>query len=220
MKEIDVLGVKIKDFPLKELIKMATEYMSTPGVNTMSWLSANVLLSVSENVEEQMPWIEALDLMVCDQSGLLRSGRAAAQLHKDGKSEDFMENFFKYLGTNGASIAIIGDSNDIIERVYKSLREFSQRLNIISRYVITNPDDMDDLFNEINSDFPKVIITCVPWLIQGPLLETARVVSNGSLWISLLPEMYADNSQTMMKKNEAFFDRFIFGRRVANYQKQ
>ena len=55
MKEISVLGVNIKDYPLKELLKLSTEYLAGPGVHTMSWLSANVLLSVSEMQRNRDP---------------------------------------------------------------------------------------------------------------------------------------------------------------------
>lgn len=220
MKEIDVLGVTIRDYPLKELIKNATDFLTTPGVKTMSWLSANVLLNVSENTEEQLPWVDALDLTVCDQAGLLKSGRAASQLHIDGKSEDFMENYFRYLGNNGASIALVGDNTENIEHLAKKLRGYSSKLNIISRHAYENADFMDDLFNQLNMEFPKVVITCLPWTLQGPLVEMAKEVSNSAFWISMLPEMFSENNTTMVKKNEAFFDRFLFGRRVASYQKK
>ena len=70
MKVINVLGVKIKDFPLKELLMKSSDYMSIPGVHTLSWLSANTLLTVSENVE-QTDWINDLDLMI-NQKNLLQ----------------------------------------------------------------------------------------------------------------------------------------------------
>ncbi len=219
MKEISVLGVNIKDYPLKELLKLSTEYLAGPGVHTMSWLSANVLLSVSENAEEQRPWVDDLDLMICDQAGILKRGRAASELHRDGKSEDFMENFFKYLGTNGASITLICDSIDDIEHLHKKLRGYSDRLNIISRYVYEGIDYMDDLFNQINGDFPKIVITLLPWTSQGPLLDMARQMSSASLWICMLPEMLVPGNAPIHKKNEAFLDRFMFGRRVATYEK-
>ena len=219
MKEINVLGVNIKDYPLKELLKLSTDYLMGPGVHTMSWLSANVLLSVSENQQEQGPWVEDLDLMLCDQAGLLKSGRAASQLHRDGKSEDFMENFFKYLGTNGATVSIVSDSINSGEHLYKKLRGYSDRLNIISRHVYENSDDMDDLFNNLNLENPKLVITCLPWVRQGPLLDMARQISNAAFWISVLPEMILEDKATIVEKNEAFLDRFLFGRRVATYQK-
>ena len=219
MKTIDVLGVTVKDFPLKELLKKASDSLTEPGVQTLSWLSANVLLSVGENIE-QREWIDSLDLMICNQAGLLKSGRAAGQLHKDGKSEDFMSTFLKYLGSNGSSIATVCDEEERAIRFDEFICEFSDRLNITERALINNADKLDDLNNRLNEIGPRVVLTCVPWNLQGPMFEAAKRVSNASLWIAFLPEMVDEMSGSRDKKTEAFFERFLFGRKVASYEKE
>lgn len=218
MKTINVLGVKIKDFPLKELLNKTSEYMSTPGVQTLSWLSANTLLTVSEN-PEQTDWINDLDLMICDQAGILKSGRAASQLHIDGKSEDFMVNYLNYLAHNKAQIVLISDDENRMRQFKKMLRLRNSKLHITDDFLIKDVAAMDDLFNDINEAFPKIVFTCVSWTMQGPLLDEARRLSSAALWVSFLPEMVAEMQGDKRTKNEGFFERFLFGRRVANYEK-
>lgn len=218
MKEIDVLGVTIKDYPLKELLMHASDYLSAPGLQTMSWLSANVLLSVTEDLI-QRDWVDELDLMICDQAGILKSGRAASQLHKDGKSEDFTANYLKYLGSTGSTIAIVCDNEARIESFSRYINDYSDRLKIVDTVMISDIDKMDDLFNRLNQVSPRVVFTCVPWTMQGPILEMARRMSNSSFWISFLPELVEEAIGVKNNKREAFFERFVFGRKVANYTK-
>ncbi len=219
MREIDVLGVTIKDYPLKELLNKTSEFLNNDGVKTMSWLSANVILSVSENYE-QREWVDSLDLMICDQAGVLKTGRAAAQLQIDGKSEDFLENHLKYLANNGASLVFVSDRIQNLDKFSEWIGKHNDRLNITGSYLIDKVDDMDDLFNRLNTDMPQVVYTCLPWLIQGELLARAREVSNASFWLSFLPEMINGDSSDTENKGSAWFERFIFGRRVVNYKKK
>lgn len=218
MREIDVLGVTIKDFPLKELLGKACDALNERGVTTLSWLSANVILSVSENYD-QRPWVDSLDLMICDQAGILNSGRAAMQLHKDGKSEDFLENYFKHLANNKATISLVCDSVSQLDSFEQWLKKHNDKLNIAGLYIIEKIDDMDDLFNQLNTEMPQVIFTCLPWLIQGELVSNARQFSNASIWLSFLPEMIDNDSNSPETKGTAWFDRFIFGRKVASYKR-
>ena len=217
MKTFDVLGVTIKDYSLKELLTQASDFLLTPGLKTVSWLSANVLLSVS-NSPKQHEWVDSLDLMICDQAGILKSGRAAMQLHKDGKSEDFIDNYFKYIASNKTSIALVCDSHEKLNLFEKFLNSQNDRLNIIDRFIISDTDMCDDLFNELNETSPRLVFTCIPWAMQGPVLDEARRMSNARVWMSFLTEMVYEDSRE--KNREAFFDRFIFGRRVANYEKE
>lgn len=218
MKVINVLGVKIKDFPLKELLMKCTDYMSVPGVHTLSWLSANTLLSVSENAE-QTDWINNLDLMICDQAGILKSGRAASQLHIDGKSQDFMNNYLNYLTHAKTPIALISDDENRMRQFKKMLRLRNNKLHIIDDFILNDTENMDDLFNGLNEDFPRIVFTCLSWTMQGPLFEEARRMSSASMWVGFLPEMVAEMQGDRNAKNEGFFERFLFGRRVANYEK-
>ena len=218
MKEFNVLGVTIKDYPLKELLQLASDHLNTPGVKTMSWISANVLLYVSED-PVQREWVDDLDLMVCDQAGLLKSGRAASQLHKDGKSEDFIANYLNYLGSNGSTIAIVCDNEERKKNFERFIKEHNDRLKIIDYLLISDVEMMDDLFNQLNEEAPRLVFTCVPWELQGPILEAARRMSNSSLWVSFLPEMLDEIAGTRVGKREAFIERFMFGRRVASYER-
>lgn len=218
MKTINVLGVKIKDFPLKELLMKSSDFMSTPGVQTLSWLSANILLSVSEN-PEQTDWINDLDLMICDQAGILKSGRAASQLHMDGKSQDFMVNYLNYLAHSKAPIVLVSDDDNRMRQFKKMLRLRNNKLHIIDDFTIKDLSMMDDLFNDLNESFPRLVFTCVSWTMQGPLLDEARRMSSASMWVSFLPEMVAEMQGDKSAKNEGFFERFLFGRRVASYEK-
>ncbi len=218
MKVINVLGVKIKDFPLKELLMKSSDYMSVPGVHTLSWLSANTLLTVSENAE-QTDWINDLDLMICDQAGILKSGRAASQLHQDGKSQDFMNNYLNYLTHAKAPIVLISDDENRMRQFKKMLRLHNNKLHIINDFIISDLEALDDLFNDINTEFPRVVFTCLSWTTQGPLFEEARRMSSASMWVGFLPEMVAEMQGDKSARSEGFFERFLFGRRVASYEK-
>ena len=63
MKVIDVLGMHITDYPLKEAIKLSLKYIGNGAMNTIFYLSSQVLLDAGENAQ-QREWLESMDLLL------------------------------------------------------------------------------------------------------------------------------------------------------------
>ena len=63
MKVIDVLGMHITDYPIKEAIKHALKYIGNGAMNTIFYVSSPVLLEAGEN-QQQREWLESMDMLL------------------------------------------------------------------------------------------------------------------------------------------------------------
>ena len=215
MKTIDIYGISIQDYPLKELLKSASDNLNTPGVTTISWMSDAVLLSISENTE-QYDWFNDIDITIYLKNGGKGKNKTGKAESNDGKSQDFVETYFKYVASTGVEVALVCDTDGHLEKMKTWLENYSHRLKITSEYVIDDLDNKDDLFNYLNGRMNRLVITCMSWDLQGPLIMQAHRFSNASVFLSVLPEMLYDNKDA----NNGIFAKIserIFGKKRKKY---
>ena len=217
MKTMNVLGVTIDEYPLKELLKIASESLAGPNVCTMSWVSGSVLLSLDDDAF-QKEWLEDIDITLGMINVNLKNGRLARLTDDDGKNRDFMDNYFKYLSNTGVEPAIVCDNAERLEHFKEWLKKINPKFKISSEHIFDSMDDKDELFNKLNGEGQRIVLVCVPWTIEGPLLMNAHHVSNTPVWLSVLPEMIID-MDCKKKRFDSIFDGWVFRRRVKKYSK-
>ena len=207
MKKIELLGNEIKDYPLKELLKLATDGLQSPGVLTISWLSGNILMSVNSN-QEQKEWLNDIDLTICPNAKMLKGRDGTFKQDNDGKSQDFIDIYFKYISKVSVDIALVTDTDKRMNDLKKWIKENGAKLNVISEFTIDDMEQKDYLFNSLNMEMSRMVITCLPWTLQGELFSYAKRLSNSSAWMAVLPEMVQDKKskeQTFIQNIKRIF---------------
>ena len=76
MKEMNILGVSITEYSLKESLKLTDIYLENGAMNTVLFVSAKMLLAAGENPELK-EWIESMDMTVCAETDILRAADMA-----------------------------------------------------------------------------------------------------------------------------------------------
>lgn len=217
MKTYDVFGLKINDYSLKELLSGAQSAVSTPGLTVISWITTNMLLTISDN-REQREWIEDIDMTVPIYPELLKGEKTVREIHGDGKLADFVETYFKYISATSTSMAIVADSKQRMESLRKWLKSKNRAFKDFKEFIIEDLIYEDTLFNDLNCEMPKVVISCLPWEMQGPLTVMAHRVSNASIWISLVPDVFIGN-ESRASQRKVYMEQAIFNRKLSAYRK-
>lgn len=218
MKKIEILGIEIKDYPLKELLKLATDGLLSPGVLTISWLSGNILTSVNNN-QEQREWLNDIDLTICPDAKALKTRDGAFKHDNDGKSQDFIDIYFKYISKVNVDIALVADNEKRLTDLKKWIKDKGIKLNVIAEFTIDDIEKKDYLFNSLNMEMSRMVITCLPWTLQGELFSCAKRLSNSSAWMAVLPEMVQDKKS----KKESYIQnirRFFVHKKIKKYKRK
>ena len=76
MKELNILGVSIREYSLKESLALTDIYLKNGAMNTVLFVSAKMLLAAGKNPELK-EWIETMDMTVCAEPDILRAADMA-----------------------------------------------------------------------------------------------------------------------------------------------
>lgn len=220
MKVIDVLGMHITDYPLKEAIKLSLKFISGGAMNTIFYVSSQVLVDAGES-QQQREWIESMDLILYGEPTVLDVlGENSRERKSEIKQDAFLHEFIKKIARGKQSVYLILDTEEKADQLAEYLKELHGSVNIIGRYIWNEEQSSaDDLVNELNDVSPDVIISKLPNLVQQQLICENRHMINASVWVALLYERVAKKKNiTFGSKLGWLFYKRLFKRKVNKYE--
>lgn len=218
MKEVDIFGIKIKDYPLKESLKLTRTFLHDPGAHSVAYISREVLMSVAD-VPMQRQWIEDIDLKLFAEPVQTTGKNKITAVSHDGKSDDYLNTVLHNIKVSGDSIYLIADTEDNLSAFKKVLLELQDGLKF-SGSRIFDMDTRDDMYNEINYITPNVVFACLPWSIQGPVMLEAKRILNISVWLGFLPDFLRGDKTKGFFGNVEWFDQIKFLMKLHKYNKK
>ncbi len=219
MKEIDVLGIKIRDYSLKESLDAVKLYSDEGRVRTATCLFPRIFLDFADQ-HLLKEWIESLDLTVCDSYELLHGqNRSFFNLHsRSMKIHDFLELVFKYAAGSGKAIMVAAQTPDQMELVKTYVRGMQETVEIGAEYILEDYERRDRLYNEINDVVPGLLITAFPCETQAKLMLEGKKYINASLWLALPLESLKKGKEPKKMREDGLFERLRMHLRMKRYE--
>ncbi len=220
MKVIDVLGMHITDYPLKEAIKLSLKFISGGAMNTIFYVSSQVLVDAGES-QQQKEWLESMDMILYGEPTVLDVlGENSRERKNEIKQDAFLHEFIKKIARGKQSVYLILDSEEKANQLTDYLKELHGSVNIIGEYIWNEEQSTaDDLVNELNDASPDVIISKLPNLVQQQIIYENRHMINASVWVALLYERVAKKKNiTFGPKLGWLFYKRLFKRKVNKYE--
>ena len=220
MKVIDVLGMHITDYPLKEAIKLSLKFISGGAMNTIFYVSSQVLVDAGES-QQQKEWLESMDMILYGEPTVLDVlGENSRERKSEIKQDAFLHEFIKKIARGKHTVYLILDSEDKAEQLENYLKELHGSVNVAGKYIWDEgQDSADDLVNELNDVSPDVIISKLPNIVQQQLICENRHMINASVWVALLYERVAKKKNiTFGSKLGWLFYKRLFKRKVNQYE--
>ena len=222
MKVIDVLGMHITDYSLKEAVKLALKYTGSGALNTIFYVSSQVLVDAGES-PQQREWLESMDLILYGEPTVLDVlGENSRERKREIKEDAFLHEYVKKVARGKQSVYLILDSEEKADALDHYLHELHGNVNVVGKYVWTGGDlAAEDLVNELNDVSPDVIISKLPNVEQQKLICENRRMVNASVWIALLYERVAKKKEvTFGPKLDWMFYKRLFKRKVNKYENE
>lgn len=220
MKVIDVLGMHITDYPIKEAIKHALKYIGNGAMNTIFYVSSPVLLEAGEN-PQQREWLESMDMLLYGEPTVLDVlGENTRERKNEIKQDAFLHEYIKKIARGKQRVYLILDSQEKADQLNEYLHDLHESVDVIGIYIWDEENSKaEDLVNELNDVSPDVIISKLPNLVQQKLICENRRMINASVWIALLHERVIKKKKVTFgsKLNRLFYMR-LFKRKVNKYE--
>lgn len=221
MKVIDVLGMQITDYPMKEAIKLALKYVSGGAMNTIFYVSSQVLLDAGDN-PRQKEWLESMDLILYGEPTVLDVlGERSRERKNEIKQDEFLHEFVKKIARGKQSVYLILDTQEKADALEQYLTELHGSIQIVGKYIWDDTaSGTEDLVNELNDASPDVIISKLPNAVQQRLICENRRMINANVWVALLYERVINKKKklTFGSRLDWMFYKRLFKRKVNKYE--
>ncbi|MBQ7581931.1 MAG: WecB/TagA/CpsF family glycosyltransferase [Lachnospiraceae bacterium] len=220
MKEMHVFGMELKDYSVKEAMRMVDAFLQDAKVNIISFLSPEILMEAGED-EEMRSRLSSIDLTVPVSTEILKAagigGRSRLAEVEEGR---FYKELLKKLSNEKRTAFILTEKEETVEPFVAYLSEAAPGLKIVGHYAFENlTGDPDIVVNEINSTFPDIVLSRLSSPKQEQFACEQNAKLNARLWIALREDFV-----TRYRKNPSGFEKWrqairtkLFRRRVLRF---
>lgn len=190
MKRMQVLGIELKDYSVREAMRMTDDFLRDAKVNTVSFLSMEDLMNAGED-EELRNRLSSIDLMIPTSAEILRAaGIAGRGRIAEVEEEKFYRDLLKKISDEKRTAFLLTEKEDAIEPFVQYLQEAAPGLKIVGTYAFESlTGDPDVIVNEINSTFPDLVLSKLSGSERDSFVYEHNTKLNAKLWVALNEEV-------------------------------
>lgn len=183
IKKIDILGMQLDNYTVREAIMQVETYLSNNVLNTIESVSMKMLMEAETNsvVREVL---SSMDLTVIGEAEIMQAaGTATMQRMQETKSNDFAAEFFKRVERNKKTIFVVGQTEKQIDDTKKKLHNRFPNLMFVGEYAVENcVGDLEGVINDMNALAPDIILSVLPTPLQEQFLMDHKDKMNANIW--------------------------------------
>lgn len=221
MRRVSVLGVELRDYSVKESMKLILQYLNNGSLNTVAFLTTGMLLEAKDD-EELKNFIETADMTIPVTTDILTAvGLASRNREKEVESNQFLKELLRRFARERKKIFLLAETEDSLVQMRETLLSIDDRLVFFGSYAYENLTGTEDaIINEINSVLPDVIISGLTTPRQEKMIYENKMKVNARVWIAVrdadLKTMRA--GELKHKKLHTMINKTIFKRVVTKYE--
>lgn len=188
IKQIQLLGMTIPNYPLREELQRAQESLGDDKLDILLTVSMRSLMKIGNSESQQIKaCVEQAKLVVVEDPEILSvAGITASQRIREAEDHLFFNELLKRLQRGQQQVYLVASRNAALKKIKEILLDRYEKLRIVGEYSIEEyPDDLDRMINEINSTAPDVIISVMPTPDQEEFLVANRSKLLAKLWYGL-----------------------------------
>lgn len=219
MRKIQVLGITLVDYSLKESMRKVDDYLKQRKAKVITYITIKGIMTANEN-ETVRAFLEKMDLTIAADTDILRAADAASRNRiREVAGNEFMEEFLKKLARNKKSVCLLTETNAQLLLLKEYVRSYQENLNIAGGFALEElQTDEDFLINEINIKEPNVLISLLSDVKRMEFLDASQMKINVNIWLMLKEEMSLSNKhRRIFQKLYQTFMKKLFIQRVNQY---
>lgn len=186
MKNINLLGIKLKDRYVKESLTLTEEFLREGAAHTILYLTAPALMEAVKN-EDAKSLIESANLTLWGDTEILKAADVTTKArYREVQEKEFMKAFLYRIAREHMSVLMLSDTQEHAETLKKELLEIQDGITAAGTMAISYMEEKhEDIINEINMIAPTVIFARMPFSLQQKWLARSRQYINTEIWVGL-----------------------------------
>ncbi|MBP7320704.1 MAG: WecB/TagA/CpsF family glycosyltransferase [Lachnospiraceae bacterium] len=222
MKKIEIMGVEIDNYSVRESLLLADAYLNNHVMNTIEYVTMDAVNKASKDshYKEQL---EKIDLLLPGEKEMLDVyGMKDNQRKKEIGEHLFFVEFLRKVVRLEKRVFIIGDKESAILMVSGFLKKYYEELHIVGATALEqNNGDIANVINAINAEAPDVILSVLPSPLQENFLEEQNDKLCAKVWFGF-GNSYRKRSGLMKIVDEMIrmFRKALLLFRITKYQNE
>ena len=186
IKTIDVAGIELDNYTVRETIMNVEKKMSDSGFHTIEEVNMDMLIQAEsdEVIREALASVE--HTVIAEREILEAVGADSYQRKHEIDHHDFFYEMMKRIERNHKTIFGVGEKAEHTQQMCNRIMELYAKCNVIGAEALEEcSGNLDALINEINSQTPDVIISVIPSPMQEHFLMENREKLSAGLWYGM-----------------------------------
>lgn len=221
MRRISVLGVELRDYSVKESMKMVAQFLNNGSLDTVYFLTTDLLVEAKDN-EELKGYIESMDVTIPVTTDILHAAELGIRTReKEVENNTFLNELLKKLAKEKKKIFLLAETEEDLVKMRESLLKFEDKLVFFGSYAYANLSGTEDaIINEINSVIPDVVISNLAVTKHEKLICENKMKVNAKLWVAIKSVSLKTTHAGELKRSTLYtlIDKTIFKRIVSKYE--
>lgn len=221
MKNVNLLGIKLKDRYVKESLTLTEKFFDEGAAHTILYLTTPVLIEALKNEDEKV-LIESADLTLWGDTEILKAADVTVKArYREVQEKEFIKAFLYRIAKAHMSLLVLSDTHEHAEALKDELHEIQDGITPAGTMAISEMEEKhEDIINEINMIAPAVIFVRMPFNMLQKWLAQSRQYINTEIWIGL-PEDFrcVYKRELPVAKIGKRLLNLWFNRRVNKYKK-
>lgn len=220
MQKINILGVAITDYSLKESLIKLDSFIGGGGLNTILYVTTPMLIMAGENEEEKNE-IEAMDMTLCGDADILKVAeiKSVSRLY-EVENQVFLKEFLRRLVLGGGKVYLLAESEEEAGSLQEELENIQKDIQIAGSGVIPNGGEgFEEINNRINDIAPIAVISRFPPGGQEKWMIEAKPFVNAEVWLGISKDMVINGTKEPFRKkvSDKIYKK-IFRRRINRFR--
>ena len=220
MRHMQVLGVELKDYSVREAMRKVDFFLRDGRVATIAYIASLGLMKV-ESSPELREFLGQMDMTVAADADVLRAGGVHVRSRiKEIENDEFLKEFMKKLARGKKAVYLLSDTKGQLESLENNLRDYQPNLYIVGKFSMDELEqDEDYLINEMNGLTPNVLISNISSPLREQFFENHHMKMNVSIWLMLKDKMdFATEKRNPLHRLRDRLGRALFHKKVEKYQ--
>lgn len=183
LKKIDILGIQIDNYTVREAMTKVDGYLESTGMNTIETIDME-MLDVAGTNECVRECIAQLDQAVVGEKEILvAAGVRSNQRMSETINHDFFREFMKRVARHKKKVFLLGETEEQIENLRKFMESKYERIPIAGTCTLEDKSgDLLSVVNEINSATAEVLLSVLSTPQQEEFLMENKNKLDVQVW--------------------------------------
>lgn len=219
MQKINLLGMDLTDYSLRESIGITDRFLGSGSLNTILFISARMLVGAGIS-DEQKEWIEDTDLIIWSDAEIIKQAgiKAKDRIH-EVENQGYIRELLKRLGRGKKSVYLLAESEEELAKLKADLLHLRGDLNIVGGGTVGYAQEAwENEANRINMIAPAAIISRMEFAWQEKLMAEMKRFLNADVWVALNHQMtLRDDRKFSLRKIWNKWYHLLFQKQLESY---